>query len=120
VTYVVKDYRRRDGVHVVQVDGAFDLHASPMVKETFRNVLNEGARWLVLDLSETTFIDSTAMSVLIGVMKRLRRSTGGRLTIACTNLNVIATFEMAGLDGALPIRLEIEDAVGALEHAAAR
>jgi anti-sigma B factor antagonist len=107
-------------VHVVQVDGAFDMHAAPLVKETFTRVMGEGNRQLVVDLCAATFIDSTAIGVLIGVMKKLRRGTTGRLSVACTNLNVIATFEMAGLDGALPIRLSIEDAVVAQEFATAR
>ena len=116
---MVKDYARADGVHVIQIDGAFDMHAAPAVKETFTRVMGEGNRRLVVDLCEATFIDSTAIGVLIGVMKKLRRSTSGALSVACTNLNVIATFEMAGLDGALPIRLSIDDAVVAQEFAAA-
>jgi anti-sigma B factor antagonist len=117
VSFVVKDYERGD-VHVVCVAGAFDMHAAPMVKETFSAALSEGKRRIVVDLCETTFIDSTAIGVLIGVMKKLRRSKRGALSVACTNLNVIATFEMAGLDGALPIRLTVDDAVAALEFAA--
>lgn len=119
MSYLVKDYGRADGVHVVQIDGAFDMHAAPLVKDTFTSVMGEGNRRLVVDLCAATFIDSTAIGVLIGVMKKLRRSTRGSLSVACTNLNVIATFEMAGLDGALPIRLSIDDAVVAQEFAAA-
>jgi anti-sigma B factor antagonist len=119
MTFVVKDYERGDDIHVVCVAGAFDMHAAPMVKQTFAAALGTGRRHVVVDLCEATFIDSTAIGVLIGVTKKLRRSRNGSLSIACTNLNVIATFEMAGLASAMPVRLAMDDAVAALELATA-
>ena len=119
MSYLVKDYTRADGVHVIQIDGVFVLFVALFVFVFFFCVLGEGNRRLVVDLCEATSIDSTASGVLIGVMKKLRRGTSGALSVACTNLNVIATFEMAGLDGALPIRLSIDDAVVAQEFATA-
>jgi anti-sigma B factor antagonist len=56
----------------------------------------------VVDLTDTTFLDSTALGVLIGAVKRLR-SRDGRLTIVNVDDNIAKTFEITGLDQIFPI-----------------
>jgi anti-sigma B factor antagonist len=66
------------------------------------------------DLTNTTFLDSTALGVLIGAVKRLR-SRDGVLTIVNTDPNIAKTFEITGLDQIFTIRPTRDEAVEALD-----
>jgi len=54
-----------------------------------------GARAIVVDLTETTFFDSTMLHVLLSVRDELR--DGGRLLLV-TNDATERVFEIAGID----------------------
>src|ERR687888_508611 len=71
-----------------------------------------GKTRIVVDLEETTFLDSTALGVLIGTVKRLR-SRDGRMTIVNVDPNIAKTFEITGLDQIFTIRATREEAVAA-------
>jgi anti-sigma B factor antagonist len=79
--------------------GELDYSASPQLRERIAEHLDAGRRQLVVDLSPTTFIDSTAIGVLVGAATRLRGSGGGSLAIICPdeNRSVMRTFEIAGV-----------------------
>ena len=53
---------------------------------------------VIVDLSETTFIDSSSLGVLIGAHRRLKLR-GGSLVVVCDNEAIVKTFRITGLDG---------------------
>jgi anti-sigma B factor antagonist len=99
---------------VVAVRGEIDLFTAPELKATLTDAIEEGKTRIVVDLSETTFLDSTALGVLIGAIKRLR-SRDGRMTIVNTDQNIAKTFEITGLDQIFTIRPTRDEAVAALD-----
>ncbi len=103
-----------DERHVVAVRGEIDLFTAPELKSALADAIEEGRLRIVVDLTETTFLDSTALGVLIGAVKRLR-SREGRLTIVNTDDNIAKTFEITGLDQIFTIRASRDDAVAALD-----
>jgi anti-anti-sigma regulatory factor len=64
-----------DQRHVVAVTGEIDLFTAPELKSALGEALESGHTRIVVDLTSTTFLDSTALGVLIGAVKRLRSST---------------------------------------------
>ncbi|MEA2285995.1 MAG: anti-sigma factor antagonist [Solirubrobacteraceae bacterium] len=104
--------------HVVAVSGEIDLFTAPELKSALGEALESGHTRIVVDLSNTTFLDSTALGVLIGAVKRLR-SRDGVLTIVNTDPNIAKTFEITGLDQIFTIRGTRDQAVGALADEAA-
>ena len=60
------------GAHVIAVAGEVDIFTAPELKRAIAAAIDAGARRLVVDLTETRFLDSTALGVLIGAVKRLR------------------------------------------------
>ena len=80
-----------DQRHVVAVSGEIDLFTAPELKATLTDAIEEGRTRIVVDLSETTFLDSTALGVLIGAIKRLR-GRDGRMTIVNVDQNIAKTF----------------------------
>jgi anti-sigma B factor antagonist len=86
-----------DGVFTVSVAGEVDLATAPELKEALVDVIGRGARGVLVDLSNATFIDSTTLGVLMGAIKRLRPA-GGELAIACHDSNIRKIFEITLLD----------------------
>jgi anti-sigma B factor antagonist len=85
------------GAHVIAVAGEVDIFTAPELKRAIAAAIDAGARRLVVDLTETRFLDSTALGVLIGAVKRLR-PLDGRLVIVNTEPSTAKTFEITGLD----------------------
>ena len=91
-----------DGVRVLSVTGQADLHTAPELRTAIAAAIDGGALRLVVDLSDTTFIDSMTLGVLIGGLRRLAPA-GGRMAIACPNRNLRRIFEITSLDEVLAI-----------------
>ena len=80
----VPDAETSDGdLAIVAMGGELDYEASPQLRARLVGAIKAGGRRLVLDLSDVTFIDSTAIGVLAGTVARLdkgrRGITGGRV-----------------------------------------
>jgi anti-sigma B factor antagonist len=80
-----------DDRHVVAVSGEIDLFTAPELKSAVVSAIDAGRTRIVVDLSETTFLDSTALGVLIGALKRLR-SRDGVMTLVNRDPNSATTF----------------------------
>jgi anti-sigma B factor antagonist len=100
--------------HVVAVTGEIDLFTAPELKTVLSEAVEAGRTRIVVDLTETSFLDSTALGVLIGAVKRLR-SRDGVLTIVNTDANIAKTFEITGLDQIFTIRPTRDEAIRALD-----
>ncbi len=100
--------------HVVAVRGVIDLFTAPDLKSTLLAAIDSGKSRIVVDLSQTTFLDSTALGVLIGAVKRLR-ARDGALTLVNTDANIAKTFEITGLDQIFTIAATRDEAVAALD-----
>ena len=96
--------------HVISLGGEVDLYTAPEFKERMVQVIEDGKKRVVVDLSEATFIDSTTLGVLVGGVKRLRPS-GGSLALVCTDQNIQKIFEITGLDRVFPIHESREAAL---------
>jgi anti-sigma B factor antagonist len=98
-------------VHVIAVGGELDMKAAPELRAAIDRALESKVSLLVVDLSDATFIDSTAIGALVAAVKRLRES-GGALELVCCEPNVLRVFELTGLDNELSIHFSREDALG--------
>jgi anti-sigma B factor antagonist len=108
--FSIEDRTVDDGIHVVAVRGEIDLFTAPEFKQRVSAAIDAGARRLVLDLSETTFIDSSSLGVLIGAHRRLRRQDGS-LAIVCRDDTIIKTFRVTGLDTVFTIVETLDEAL---------
>lgn len=106
-----------DDRHVVAVRGEIDLFTAPELKQRLTDAIEGGKTQIVVDLTETTFLDSTALGVLIGAVKRLRTREGS-LVIVNVDQNIAKTFEITGLDQIFTIVSERDAAIAALAEPA--
>jgi anti-sigma B factor antagonist len=94
---------------VIAVEGELDLSTAPRLKWTLLDALGAGHSLLVLDLSCTTFMDSTALGVLVAIKRGF--DAGERLVVVCPASDVLQIFEFAGMDGAFTIFPELDRAL---------
>jgi anti-sigma B factor antagonist len=96
----------------IAVEGELDLSTAPRLKWALLDSIERGHMRFLLDLSRVTFIDSTALSVLVAANRRL--SEGARMAVVCTSPSVLRIFAIAGLEEAFAIFPTREDALAAL------
>ena len=100
------------GVAVIVLVGEVDPYTAPELKKALIGAIEGGTRRVIVDLTETTFIDSTTLGVLIGGVKRLRPE-GGDLSIVASDHNIRKIFEITLLDRIFAIFETRDDALGA-------
>jgi anti-sigma B factor antagonist len=103
--------RPSESVAVVDVEGEVDIYSAPQFKEVLLRGIEEGASRIIVDLAKVTFIDSTALGVLVSGAKRVRPQNG-TLDIVCADDNITRIFEITGLDRIFGIYPTREDALG--------
>jgi anti-sigma B factor antagonist len=99
--------------YLIALTGEVDLYTAPEFKQELLDAIGKGAKQVVVDLSGTTFIDSTTLGVLVGGVKRLR-TNDGQLSLVCSDRNITKIFEITGLDRVFTIHATREEAVAAL------
>ena len=78
-------------------EGAIDLHVSPELRASLREVIDTNPKRLVIDLSQVPYIDSSGLAVLIGAMQALEHE-GGIFMLAGAQDAVRMILESARLD----------------------
>ena len=95
MNFDVKTEKLSDEQYVISLAGEVDLYTAPEFKQQLLEVIDQGGRDVVVDLSDTTFIDSTTLGVLVGGVKRLRTNEG-QLSLVCSDRNITKIFEITG------------------------
>lgn len=92
------EVRTVDGTRacVLEVSGDVDIASVPLLKNRLDLTLETGCRNVVLDLSDVSYADSSALSLLIWLDRRLA-PLDGRLVVAGANRDVTRVLELSGL-----------------------
>ena len=86
-----------DHTSLIDLEGEVDVYTAPQLKQQIIALLDGGVKHLVVNLSAVDYLDSTALGVLIGGLKRLRERNG-TLDLICPNQRIKRIFEITGLD----------------------
>ena len=113
MNFDIKTEQLAEGAYVISLAGEVDLYTAPEFKQQLLEVIGQGAKHVIVDFSNTTFIDSTTLGVLVGGVKRLR-TNDGQLTLVCTDRNITKIFEITGLDRVFSIYGSRDEAVAAI------
>lgn len=111
--FAISVHEHDPATSVVAVQGELDLSSAPELKWVLTDALEGGASRLVVDLSETSFMDSTGLGVLIGLNKRLAQDS--ELMIVCPPGVVRQVFEFSGTDAAFSMHGTLHEAIVHLE-----
>jgi anti-sigma B factor antagonist len=102
-----------DATVAIVLTGEVDLYTAPRFKDELVRAVEAGSRRVVVDLTDTTFIDSTTLGVLVGGLRRLRPD-GGDLALVITDRNIRKVFEITGLDRVFAIHETRDEALAGL------
>jgi len=91
-----------DGAAVVTVRGEIDVASAPQLRSHLHELCSDDVTTISVDLREVTFLDSSALGVLVGALRRCRESnTEFRLIINSPRL--LKIFEITGLTSVFEI-----------------
>lgn len=89
-------YRTDDAVEIQVGEPRLDAAAAPSFKALLDGALAEGPNRVILDLSGVSFMDSTGLGVLVGLLKKL--GTSGSMVVCGAQPSVRRLFELTRLD----------------------
>jgi anti-sigma B factor antagonist len=101
-----------DGIPVMVIQGEIDVATAPRVRERLLAMAEGNPKLAVADLSGVTFVDSTALGVLVSGAKRFRTG-GGDLRLVVTAPHIAKVFAITGLDDLFSIYPSAARAVSA-------
>ena len=113
MNFDIKTEQLGGDAYLISLTGEIDLYTAPEFKQQLLDVIAQGGKEVVVDFSDTTFIDSTTLGVLVGGVKRLR-TNDGQLSLVCSDRNITKIFEITGLDRVFTIYPTREEAVANL------
>ncbi len=83
-------------IRVVELEGEIDVYTSTQLKQEIADIIAQGAKYIILNLSQVEYLDSTGLGLLIGALKRLRENQGN-LFIVSPSVRIVRVFEITGL-----------------------
>ena len=89
-------------VCTVTLEGEVDVYTAPRLKEELVSVIEGGCQYVIVDMQNVGFIDSSGLGVLVSALRRARERNGA-VRIICTRENVLKIFRITGLDKVFPI-----------------
>jgi anti-sigma B factor antagonist len=85
-------------IHVVELIGSLRIgHSLSFIETDIRRLIKEGARKIVIDVSQLQYTDSGGIGVFIGVNGAMEQA-GGLLRIAGANGMVAKSFTIVHID----------------------
>ena len=107
----VKDVQRKDVATIVVLQGELDLYNAQPVRAALVDA-SKGAERVVVDMSAVTFVDSTAMGLLIEA--RSRMTDRAAFVLAGPGMETRRALQVSGLDRHFAIADSVDDALGAV------
>jgi anti-sigma B factor antagonist len=98
------------GGTVVALAGELDAYDAPALREAFQALLDRAPAVIVLDLSAVSFLDSTVLGAIVGLLRRVREGNGELRTVL-PETTALRIFEITGLVAALDVWPSREAAV---------
>jgi anti-sigma B factor antagonist len=97
VEFEARSERLVDGSCLVCVAGELDLYTAPELERALLPAAGEAAGPFMVDLSGCTFLDSTALAILVAAKRRLADADGAFRIIGAAPA-IRRPFEITGLD----------------------
>ena len=96
---------------VITVEDRMDAQSSPEFEKACNRLIEDGEKWLVVDLGGLVYISSAGLRSILATGKRLKES-GGSLRVCRLGGMVKQVFDTAGFSSIFPVF----DSVDAAAH----
>lgn len=106
-------------IPLLHLNGEVDLHSCPDLRATLQTLMEEGHRFIILEMADVPYLDSAALGVLVDAQRRAK-DRDGELYLARVTPFVLRAFEITRLIRIFQIFSTVEEAVAAAENRPAR
>jgi anti-sigma B factor antagonist len=102
------DHSSEGDYDILAPHGELDLATYTQLRDRINELLSAGRTNLVMDLSATEFLDSTALGALIGGRRRAY-AAGGSFAVVCDRPQLRKLFEVTKLDLVFAVLPSLDD-----------
>lgn len=85
------------------ITGEVDVSNAEILREKLTEMINEKPSGIVVDLSDTPYIDSTGIGVIMGAAQASKEQ-GCSFALVCPHENILRVFNMLGVDQQIDVR----------------
>lgn len=97
---------------VVSIEGRVDTLTAPQLEERLLELIRDGDKDLILDLSKLVYLSSAGLRVFLEASKQTRKK--GRQVLCCGLSGVVGkVFEVSGFASLVPVFDTVEEALKA-------
>ena len=107
----VAGVEEREGAVIVELVGELDLYNAQLLRDALFTAAADGPERLVVELSGVTFVDSTALGVLIETRTRLANRRA--FLLVGPGLEIRRALEISGLDRHFAVHGTLDEALAA-------
>ncbi|MHB1001824.1 MAG: STAS domain-containing protein [Armatimonadota bacterium] len=101
-----------NGVKIIHVAGEVDLYTVDSLQQVINRCLDSGARQLIIDLTETSYLDSSGLSALLMAYKILSSRSGVLYVVISKSKPAVGrVLEITRLDMVFKIFDSLEEAL---------
>ncbi|MBF8283714.1 MAG: rsbV [Anaerolineales bacterium] len=111
----VRVYSLADDIWAVAPEGRINLPIARALEDALTGLLDEGRKWVVVDLSAASYITSLGLKVLL-VAQRRARALGGDVQLAGLGPRMNEIFEMAGFEQLFKLHPSAAEAARSLKQ----
>jgi Ca-activated chloride channel family protein len=104
----MKDVNFHDDIYIYETKGDIDLYKCPEIETHMQEKMKSGYRFVIMDLKDTSHIDSSAIGTLIQIVGWLRRR-GGELIVCGLKDSVKKVFEITKLYNHIRVSESLSD-----------
>jgi anti-sigma B factor antagonist len=98
-----------EGTYLVSAGGELVGEPGTAIGHEIERLVDDGAREVVVDLGDVTFVDASAVAALLAAGKRARRARAV-VTLVCDDENVRRVVEIVGVPRVLAIEYSVTSA----------
>ena len=102
--------RKEERALVLSVKGRMDATTSPEFEKEIMELINQGEKDFIIDLSELDYISSAGLRSILSTVKKLKVKEG-KLFLAALKGVVKEVFEISGFSTIIPIYESVESAL---------
>lgn len=105
--------KKEGEITFVWIDPRLDTITSKEAEKNLMEVVESGSKKIVCDFSNTSYISSAGLRVMLSTVKKLQKN-GGKMVLSCMNSFVQGVFKMAGFTDVFEIHETQEQATASL------
>jgi len=98
---------------IITVCGQIDMFSAPEFREVLTDIINKGSKYLIVNMTEITFIDSSGLGVLLSILRTVR-PMGGTIALCGCDPTIMRTMTATRIDTIIPVRKTLDEVMALL------